>query len=135
MELTGTVKKILEKQTFNSGFTKQELILQTNEQYPQTIAVEFVQDRIDLLNDIQPGDNVKISINIRGREWVNPEGVTKYFNSINGWRIEKEQNTAVQPNPQQTPAAGNTTNDSNSFNAQATDLSKDSDDDVDDLPF
>ena len=31
---------------------------------------------------------VKISINLRGREWVNPQGETKYFNSIQGWRIE-----------------------------------------------
>ncbi len=133
MELTGTVKKILEKQTFNSGFTKQELILQTNEQYPQTIAVEFVQDRIDLLNDIKPGEDVKISINIRGREWVNPEGVTKYFVSINGWRIEKLGAAAPASGQAVAPAQNMPVNES--FNQQATDLSKDDDDEVDDLPF
>ena len=34
------------------------------------------------------GQNVKIGINLRGREWVNPQGETKYFNSVQGWRIE-----------------------------------------------
>ena len=31
---------------------------------------------------------MKIDLNLRGREWVNPEGVSKYFNAIQGWRIE-----------------------------------------------
>ena len=52
------------------------------------VDVEFVQDKTDLLNSYQPGQQVKVSINLRGREWVNPQGETKYFNSIQGWRIE-----------------------------------------------
>jgi len=50
--------------------------------------MEFVQDKCDLLNSYQVGQMVKVSINLRGREWVNPQGETKYFNSIQGWRIE-----------------------------------------------
>jgi len=34
------------------------------------------------------GYDVKISINLRGKEWINQEGVAKYFNAIQGWRIE-----------------------------------------------
>ena len=56
--------------------------------------VEFVQDKTELLNPYKVGQDVKISINLRGRAWVNPEGETKYFNSIVGWRIE---NLAGQP--------------------------------------
>ena len=37
---------------------------------------------------------IKININLRGREWVNPQGETKYFNSIQGWRIENLQTEA-----------------------------------------
>jgi hypothetical protein len=44
-----------------------------------------------LLNAYQVGQQVQISINLRGREWVNPQGETKYFNSIQGWRIEALQ--------------------------------------------
>jgi len=51
------------------------------------ILIEFVQDKCDLLNKFKEGEDVTVSINLRGREWVNPQGETKYFNSIQGWRI------------------------------------------------
>lgn len=78
-----------ETKTFGSnGFRKREVVVTTEEQYPQHILVEFVQDKCDLLNSYKVGQLVKIGINLRGREWVNPQGETKYFNSLNGWRIE-----------------------------------------------
>jgi len=89
MEVQGRIKMIGETQTFgNNGFRKREIVVTTDEQYPQHIMVEFVQDKTDLLNSYKEGQQVKISINLRGREWVNPQGETKYFNSIQGWRIE-----------------------------------------------
>ena len=92
MELQGKIKLIGETQTFGAnGFRKREVVVTTEEQYPQHIMVEFVQDKTDLLNSYEVGQSVKISINLRGREWVNPQGETKYFNSIQGWRIENLQ--------------------------------------------
>ncbi|HET8754121.1 MAG TPA: DUF3127 domain-containing protein [Salinimicrobium sp.] len=89
MEVQGKIKMIGETQTFGSnGFRKREVVVTTEEQYPQHIMVEFVQDKTDLLNNFQVGQPVKIGVNLRGREWVNPQGETKYFNSIQGWRIE-----------------------------------------------
>jgi translation initiation factor IF-3 len=96
MEIQGKVKMIDETKTYGSkGFRKRELVVTTEEQYPQTIMIEFVQDKTDLLDPFKEGDNVKVSINIRGREWVNPQGETKYFNSIQGWRIEKQDSGAA----------------------------------------
>ncbi len=95
MEVQGKIKMVGETQTVGSGgFRKREVVLTTEEQYPQHIMVEFVQDKTDLLNSYQVGQNVKVSINLRGREWVNPQGETKYFNSIQGWRIENLQEGA-----------------------------------------
>ena len=95
MEVTGKIKKIEETKTYGSnGFRKRELVLTTDEQYPQFLLIEFVQDKCDLLNNFNVGEDVRISINLRGREWVNPEGQTKYFNSIQGWRLEKLQSGA-----------------------------------------
>lgn len=89
MEVQGKVKMIGDTQTFGTnGFRKREVVVTTEEQYPQHIMVEFVQDKCDLLNNFKVGQDVKISINLRGREWVNPQGETKYFNSIQGWRVE-----------------------------------------------
>ena len=109
MELQGTVKKIGETQTFASGFQKRELVLLTDEQYPQPIQIDFLSDKIDLLNNVSEGESVKVGINIRGKEWTNPQGEEKCFNSIVAWRIEKisGENTnteAPQPNTFQTPA-------------------------------
>jgi hypothetical protein len=89
MELQGKIKMIDETKTYgNNGFRKRELVITTEEQYPQHILIEFVQDKTDLLNNYKVGQDVKVSINVRGREWVNPQGETKYFNSIQGWRVE-----------------------------------------------
>lgn len=92
MEVQGKVKMVGETQTFgNNGFRKREIVVTTEEQYPQHIMVEFVQDKTDLLNNFNVGQEVKVSINLRGREWTNPQGEVKYFNSIQGWRIETLQ--------------------------------------------
>lgn len=92
MEVQGTIKLIDETKTYGkNGFRKREMVLTTDEQYPQHLMIEFVQDKTDLLNSYQVGQQVRISINLRGREWVNPQGETKYFNSIQGWRIEALQ--------------------------------------------
>ncbi len=103
MEVQGRIKMIGETKEYgNNGFRKRELVLTTEEQYPQHLMIEFVQDKTDLLNSYQVGQEVKISINLRGREWVNPQGETKYFNSIQGWRIETFQNESqdnIEPLP------------------------------------
>jgi hypothetical protein len=121
MEITGTIKKIGETLTFGN-FKKREVVVTTDEQYPQFLLVEFTQDKTDLLNNYNIGEPVKISINLRGREWVSPQGETKYFNSIQGWRIEKLNNTSTPP-PIDTVQEFETTTDFN--------LSEDEDD----LPF
>ena len=90
MNISGKVKLINETKEYGSnGFRKREIVLTTQEQYPQNIIVEFIQDRTDLLDAYNIGDFVKIDINLRGREWTNDKGEVKYFNSIQGWRIEK----------------------------------------------
>ena len=87
MEVTGTIKAIEQAQTFGT-FTKRNVIVTTDEQYPQTLAIEFVQDKCSLLDKFAVGKGVKIGVNLRGREWKNPQGEVKYFNSIQGWRID-----------------------------------------------
>ena len=92
MEVLGKIKILGDIKTYgDNGFRKREVVITTQEQYPQHLLIEFIQDRCELLDSFNVGENVKISINLRGREWENPEGEIKYFNSIHGWRIEKEE--------------------------------------------
>ena len=100
MEVTGKIKMIdTTKEVGSSGFKKRDVVVTTDEQYPQHILVQFVQDKCDLLNGFAVGEAVKIDINLRGREWVNPQGETVYFNTIQGWRIGKLQAEAPQQAP------------------------------------
>jgi len=108
MEINGRIKSIGEIKTYGDNFRKREVVVTTNEQYPQHLILEFVQDKCDVLNGYKVGQDVEIGINLRGREWVNPEGETKYFNTIQGWRIkesdssgaEEEEVTKQNPVPQ-----------------------------------
>ena len=94
MEVQGSIKVIGEVQEISATFKKRELVVSTDEQYPQTLSIEFIQDKTDLLNKFEIGQNVKVGINLRGREWENPQTKEiKYFNSIQGWRIELLENS------------------------------------------
>ena len=100
MEVKGKIKLITETKTYGSnGFRKREMVVTTDEQYPQFINIEFIQDKTDLLDNFKMGDEVEVSINLRGREWISPQGETKYFNSIQGWRITKLNTEAPQDVP------------------------------------
>jgi len=126
MEVTGRIKVINPEQQVSASFKKRELVVTTDEQYPQHIMIEFTQDKCDLLNNYRPGETVKVSINLRGREWINPQGESKYFNSIQGWRIEKLQADVPMQQSQQPPLpASQTFEPATNFNEE----------DHDDLPF
>ena len=102
MEIIGSIKKIGETKTFgDNGFRKREIIVLTEETYPQPISIEFIQDRCELINNFSENQRVKVSINLRGREWTNPEGEVRYFNSIQGWRIESLE--TINSNTNSTP--------------------------------
>lgn len=125
MEVTGKIKMIDQtKEVGSAGFKKRDVVVTTDEQYPQSILVQFVQDKCDLLNNFQVGDAVKIDINLRGREWINPQGEAVYFNTIQGWRIGKVQAEAPSSQAPPMPAAA-------AF-PPATSLNED---EPDDLPF
>ena len=127
MEITGKIKWIDEVKTYGSnGFRKREIVITTQEQYPQNIIIEFVQDKCELLDSYQIGQDVRIGINLRGREWVNPEGQTKYFNSIQGWRIDQlDQGAGNEESiPTQKP-----------FETTELDTNQNDNEEEDDLPF
>jgi len=83
-ELTGKVKLIQDAQTFNSGFTKREMVVTVEEgKYPQDINLEFVQDKVNLLDALQVGQEVTVTFDIRGREYNG-----RYFNNLQAWKIQ-----------------------------------------------
>jgi single-stranded DNA-binding protein len=101
MEIKGTLKVVGDTKTYGgNGFQKREIVVTTDEKFPQDILVEFVKDKCQILDNYAEGQEVLVGINLRGREWESPQGEVKYFNSIVGWRIglqEGEQKPTPQP--------------------------------------
>ncbi len=89
MELSGKILEVQDEQAITAKFRKRSMILETTEdRFPQTFEVEFTQDRCALLDKWSAGQQVLVSINLKGRKWDGPKGV-RYFTSINGWRIQE----------------------------------------------
>lgn len=127
MDVNGILKLKMETQQVSDKFKKREFILtiDASSPYPQHVNFQLTQDKTSLIDNFNIGDELKVSFNLRGREWTSPQGETKYFNTIDAWRIEKAG--AAQSN---NVSAGNTTMPQNTsapaFNSTAAD---------DDLPF
>lgn len=86
--IKGELKEIRKEQQISDSFKKREFVLtDMSGQYPETILFQTVQDRSFLLDKFKEGDMVEIYFNIRGREWTNPQGEVKYFNSFDVWKI------------------------------------------------
>ena len=99
-ELSGKIKLIQNPQTFASGFTKREMVVIVEDgKYPQEINLEFVQDKVALLDKLQPGQSVTVSFDIRGREYNG-----RYFNNLQGWRVTLDDE---QGNKEAAPADDN----------------------------
>ena len=101
MEIKGTIKKISETVQISERFRKREFVVEyaSNPDYPQPLQFEMVQDRCELLDSFQEGQQVEISFDLRGREWTNPQGQVKYFNSLQAWKLVAENNSAESPYP------------------------------------
>ena len=92
ISISGTVETCLPLETFDSGFSKRVLVINTGGDYPQLLPVEFVKDAADLLTGLRKNDQVTAWINLRGREWNG-----KYFCNIQGWRLEKDGSQEEEP--------------------------------------
>tara|TARA_B110000438_G_C15462661_1_gene499559 strand:+ start:248 stop:595 length:348 start_codon:yes stop_codon:yes gene_type:complete len=100
MNIQGKLIEIFDTIQITETFKKREFIIQENKnpEYPEFIKVELIQDKVSLLDNLNIGDEVNVLINIKGRKWEDKEGKIKYFNSIQGWKIESENEGVNQDN-------------------------------------
>jgi len=94
-EITGKIKSISKEQIVSDKFKKREFVIEeADAKFPNTVMFELVQDKCSLIDDSKVGDNVKVSFNVRGREWTSPKGEVKHFTSLNAWKIGNAEATA-----------------------------------------
>jgi len=127
-KLQGTIKVVNPTVQVSEKFSKREFVLtDSSSMYPQDILFQLTQDKCSLLEGIQVNDQIEVSFNLRGREWTNPQGEVKYFNSLEAWRLDKVN--AASGMPSSGPSAMNL----DSVNPTNVELTVNKEDD--DLPF
>lgn len=98
MQLTGKVHEVGSVQQITDTFKKRDLVIQyaDNPQFVEYIKFEATQDRVNIFDNLTPGDEATVDFNLRGRPFTNKEGVTTYFNSLVAWKVNKGQ-SAPEP--------------------------------------
>jgi single-strand DNA-binding protein len=96
MKVTGKVHFVGALRTVSEKFKSKDVVLLTDEKFPQYITIQFTQDKTELISQNNIGEQVEVSINLRGREWKSPTGEIKYFNTIEGWQINAAQTFSAE---------------------------------------
>jgi len=91
MKVTGKIHFVGQVKQVSDKFKSKDVVILTDEKYPQYISIQFTQDKTELISQNNIGELVEVSINLRGREWKSPTGEIKYFNTIEGWQINSAQ--------------------------------------------
>ena len=104
MNIKGKLVEIFDTVQVTETFKKTEFIIEDNKnpEYTEYIKVELIQDKVSLLDSLNIGDEINVLINIKGRKWEDKEGNIRYFNSIQGWKIESENKGINQDTPSET---------------------------------
>lgn len=128
MEIKGKLLEIFDEVQISDRFKKREFVIEyaENLQYPEYIKLECIQDKCNMLDNFSIGQEVNVSINLKGRKWTDPKGEVKYFNTIQAWRIEPADST---------PSHNASTTQNNASTDSETDGLFTAEEDNDDLPF
>ena len=127
-EIEGKLHKVYDTEQKTESFRTREFVIETMQgQYAQFVKFQLTQDRCDVVDPYEPGQQIKVYFDLRGRQWQD-----KYFTNLNAWRIEAVGSAQPAPMPgQQQSVSANTDNGA----ANAVDNSDSGNDDFDDLPF
>lgn len=95
--MKGKVKVVGSTVAISEKFSKREfVVVDDTNMYPQDIQFQLTQDKCNLIDSLVIGDEVEVSFNLNGREWVNPKGESKFFNTLDVWKISKIGSNAVK---------------------------------------
>ncbi len=111
MEIKGKLIEIFDTNQVSDNFKKREFVVEysDNPQFPQLLKFEMIQENCQTMDDFKKGDEVEVLFNLRGRKWTDPQGVDKYFNTLQSWRVQKIAQEAsaggqeMPPGPEKEP--------------------------------
>jgi len=123
-EVEGKLHKKFDTAQVTNTFKKREFVIELDGAYPQLVSFQLTQDRCGILDSYNEAQRIKVSFDLRGREWTSPKGEVKYFNTLNAWKLESADAAQAEA-PAAAPEEG-------SFPSAKEEQSFD---DNDDLPF
>lgn len=87
MKVTGKIHLIGEVKQVSEKFKSLDIVVETDEKYPQFLSLQLSQSNVSLADNLKVGQVVEVAINLKGRKWTSPGGEVKYFNTIEAWQI------------------------------------------------
>lgn len=89
MNITGKIVEIGSIVAVNEKFKKREFVIEyaKNPKYPQILQFDLNQDKVDILDGMNEGDEVSVEFDVGGRKWVNPSGASRYFNKLLAFKV------------------------------------------------
>lgn len=97
--ITGTIHLILPKRQVTEKFAAQELVLHTNDKYPQYIVFQAANDKCKMLDPLLVGQEATITFSVRGREYKKEGQEPRYFNTLEIISIDAQKSEAVSEAP------------------------------------
>ncbi|MCX7833362.1 MAG: DUF3127 domain-containing protein [Ignavibacteria bacterium] len=91
MTISGKIREIFPEKQIKDTFKKREFVLyyEPNLGFPQVIKFELVNEQCSIVDGFVKGDDVEVEFELRGREWINPEGEKVYFTTLRALKIKK----------------------------------------------
>ena len=86
-QLEGRVTVIKPTEKISDKFQKREFVVMSQDKYPQPICLQLTQDKCTMIDAVKEGDKISVNFSLRGREWSGKDGITKYFNTLEAWRV------------------------------------------------
>ncbi len=133
IEVKGYIKLVGELQTFNSGFTKIQIVVTTEGEFSTDIPIDFLGDKADYLQGYAEGEEVIVSANLKGSEYQG-----KHYLGLNAWKIRRansQPHGSAEEFKPPTPHAGDEFLNINN-NPKEFESSNDfNEEELDDLPF
>ena len=98
LAVKGKIQQILKPESgvsrAGNEWKKQELIIETDEQFPKKVCFTLFGDKISLVEGLTSGQEVEVSFNIESREYNG-----KWFHNINAWKIDTAPNENIPESP------------------------------------
>jgi len=89
MEVQGRIISIGSTKQVTDKFKTRDLVIQNgDEKYPQYNKFEATQDKVSILDAVSVGDEVTVHFNLNGRQWKDKTGECQYFNQLQVWKID-----------------------------------------------